>query len=989
MNTIDPTLTPEEEATRKLAAVMFTDIKGFSRKMAENETGAFDLLKKHDALMRVLATKYGGRVIKSIGDSFMVDFTSAVNAVKCGVEAQKKFHSYNSGKSEFDRIEIRIGIHLGDVLIRGDDILGDGVNIASRVESITEPTRICISADVYNQVRNKMPLQTFKIGQLNLKNIPEPVEIHEILIDEIAEFSQPSTKARDLSRQTTVEVSAKHEREELHEARQVEEAKQRASMGQLSEAEREKLIAEYYARAEKYYQLGHIAEAESELKKIDDLDPQFTVSETKRKDEEENESKAQMHLKTARELIAQGKLGEAERETNHVFEYFPLHVGAQQVLLRIEEERYRLEEEARAKRVQVERKEQEETRSREQQKLDDLLATVRQQMEQRDFTQATYTLREVFVLDPNNSAARSLEGELKQRQERRLEEERELAEQESLREQEARAAAQQRRMEEQRTTRTIVEGPKRRPFPVKKVLTGLGVVALAAGLIVLVPMAWRIVFPVTIEVAAMRFSAANDQAASDPLLAALPSLIVQDISRLRHATVRSFTTTGQIDTRATSAQAAGTTLGVRHLLTGSLTKEGDTYDLGLRLIEASSQAVLMNRRFKATTGGIDQLRAEIIHALIQETGLDAEPGIRPLPSGEASAVLAYLDARTLIDREDAASLDSARARMASLADSSADFPAARAVRAEALARLVRLGALSESVMPLALGLVQDAVKDEPTRPEIQRAASVVALISRRYAAAAASAERSLALDPFQPECHRVLAEVRLVSGDATAAASALQEAASMDPQNPRTVFLYGLLAHWGGDNPTASKYYEQAISAGGNGTYITSSYLASAWLRGTRPAALVEYYRARAAAAPDDYRLQYLLGRAFAEQLDSAEVHFADGLRLTKMALDRDPTNTTALLSQALLQARIGKFADAEASLSAVMRNDDLSASSWYRIANVYTLIQKKDDALKALKIAVDRRYDLAEALNPDLGAIFDEPEFRALFVRPLTESQP
>src|SRR3989338_9351946 len=98
---------------------MFTDIKGFSRKMAENESGALPLPKKHAALMRVLATKHGGKVIKSIGDSFMVDFSSAVNAVKCSIKAQEYFYKHNEDKSDFNKIEIRIGIHLGDVVIVG------------------------------------------------------------------------------------------------------------------------------------------------------------------------------------------------------------------------------------------------------------------------------------------------------------------------------------------------------------------------------------------------------------------------------------------------------------------------------------------------------------------------------------------------------------------------------------------------------------------------------------------------------------------------------------------------------------------------------------------------------------------------------------------------------------------------------------------------------------------------------------------------------
>ena len=138
---VDEDLKPEgeedEESNRKLAAIMFTDIKGFSRKMGKDEKAAMEILKKHDAMMRVFVAKHAGKVIKSIGDSFMVDFPSAVNAVKCAIRAQQYFHKLNEHKTDFEKIEIRIGIHLGDVVIVGNDMYGYGVNIASRIEAIT------------------------------------------------------------------------------------------------------------------------------------------------------------------------------------------------------------------------------------------------------------------------------------------------------------------------------------------------------------------------------------------------------------------------------------------------------------------------------------------------------------------------------------------------------------------------------------------------------------------------------------------------------------------------------------------------------------------------------------------------------------------------------------------------------------------------------------------------------------------------------------
>jgi tetratricopeptide (TPR) repeat protein len=394
----------------------------------------------------------------------------------------------------------------------------------------------------------------------------------------------------------------------------------------------------------------------------------------------------------------------------------------------------------------------------------------------------------------------------------------------------------------------------------------------------------------------------------------------------------------------------------------------------------------MSRRFKTTVAGLDQFRSQVVLALIQDTGLDADPDILPLPAVDETALRAWLEARTFLELEDITMLDSARSRMTALTDTVPAFSAAHALAAEAVARLMRFGALPDAALASASAGVQEALKSDPNRPEVQRAAAVVAIAGRRFGAAVPPLERSLALDPFQPECHRLMAEVLLVSGDADAAATSLARAAAFDPQHPRTLFLQGLLTHWKNDNVGAASYYEQAIAAGGQEAFITSQYLASAWLRGARPPALVEFYRQRLEVSAEPYRAQYLLGRAFAEQLDSAEVHFNAGLAAAAATLERDPANVSAGIYQALLYARVGKFPEAGTALARVLQSSELSAIHWYRIANVYALTQKKDEALEALKVAVDRRFDLAEALNPDFGPIRDEAGFRALFTRPLTD---
>lgn len=246
-----------EGGERKLAAIMFTDVKGFSRKMGEDEEGAMQLLRAHDTLMRTLVAKYNGKIIKSIGDSFMVDFSSAVNAVKCAIEVQETLWHNNAGKSDFEQIRIRIGIHLGDVIIVENDIYGDGVNIASRLEAITEPNRISISKDIYNQIRNKMPIEVARLGAISLKNIAEPVEVYQVLIESIPELAVPSELAVEAQDRQKREAALKRE---LEEAQKAETAKRKTERESAAARRRAEEDAQRKAKEEKERKLREDAQ---------------------------------------------------------------------------------------------------------------------------------------------------------------------------------------------------------------------------------------------------------------------------------------------------------------------------------------------------------------------------------------------------------------------------------------------------------------------------------------------------------------------------------------------------------------------------------------------------------------------------------------------------------------------------------------------------------------------------------------------------------
>ena len=166
--------------TRRLAAILAADIVGYSRLMGLDEAGTAQALRDHRAAVDPLITQHGGRVVKTTGDGLLIEFGSVVGAVECAVVLQRLAAERNAAVAGDRRMEWRIGVHLGDVLIEGDDILGDGVNIAARLEGIAEPNGICISEDAFRQVRGKVEVEFADLGEQSLKNIARPLCVYRV-----------------------------------------------------------------------------------------------------------------------------------------------------------------------------------------------------------------------------------------------------------------------------------------------------------------------------------------------------------------------------------------------------------------------------------------------------------------------------------------------------------------------------------------------------------------------------------------------------------------------------------------------------------------------------------------------------------------------------------------------------------------------------------------------------------------------------------------
>ena len=181
--------------TRRLAAIMAIDAVGYSRLMGEDEAGTARAVREHREAARPIIAGRGGRIVKTMGDGLLLEFPSVVDAVECAIAIQRLMPGRNADIPEARRIVYRVGVHLGDVLIEGDDILGEGVNIAARLEGICEPGGVLISSSAHEHVRGRIEAEFADLGEKALKNIARPVRVFAIGIGAAAPMHVPPARA--------------------------------------------------------------------------------------------------------------------------------------------------------------------------------------------------------------------------------------------------------------------------------------------------------------------------------------------------------------------------------------------------------------------------------------------------------------------------------------------------------------------------------------------------------------------------------------------------------------------------------------------------------------------------------------------------------------------------------------------------------------------------------------------------------------------------
>jgi adenylate cyclase len=171
---------------RKLTTILCADVYGYTRLMEQDEAATLATLRLYREAIDGLVARHRGRIVSTAGDSLLADFPSVVEAVQCAIEIQQELAGRNRSLPDARRLAFRIGINLGDVMLHGGDLFGEGVNVAARLEALAEPGGICISRPVYDQVRNKLTVGFDFLGDQRVKNISEPVPVFRVRLDGVA-----------------------------------------------------------------------------------------------------------------------------------------------------------------------------------------------------------------------------------------------------------------------------------------------------------------------------------------------------------------------------------------------------------------------------------------------------------------------------------------------------------------------------------------------------------------------------------------------------------------------------------------------------------------------------------------------------------------------------------------------------------------------------------------------------------------------------------
>ncbi|HTY38522.1 MAG TPA: adenylate/guanylate cyclase domain-containing protein [Bacteroidota bacterium] len=921
---------------RKLAAIMFTDVKDFSKKMGENEVAAMEVLKIHDDAMREIIARNAGVVIKSLGDSFMVDFSSAVNAVRCAIEVQEQFHKHNIDKVEFEKIQVRIGIHLGDVMTIGNDLYGDGVNIAARIEAITEANRICVSAEIYNQVKNKMPIRAYSMGSIDLKNIAEPVDVYELLLDSVPGLGEPSESAKSHPTRRKADQIAAQEEEE---AQRVETAKQRVNEEEEREnAEKLARANEHYAKAEEYFKSGELTKAEDEIKEI--------------------------------------------------YKIVQIHYEAQMLILQIEEQRAVRDEEERRRRVKEEKQRKEDERK---QRIQNVLDIALAFVEKEQYQDALTALQEVYTLEPNNEQAKRIEKQVQFAEEARLERQRLESQAEEERVREESAKAERLRAEEiARATQEKVLAARKEQQRAPKIKL---YIAIAVVLVLVVGAAAVFLLtrgslkkPGTIAILPFTTAQSADSYAGE----ALALFINNEMSKAPGVALIDPVSAHAYGANTVLLNSQASTLGVTHVMRGTVALEGTSITAKIQLSEIGEEKVLWETNVQGPIVDLNSLASQASSALFKFMDMEVATHAPGRTTQSPEAFTMYL--RGLVTSLQATQNANLQSRMYlenALRLDSAFAPASFALAKVLLDGYQLSGKNDSALLNNAASLIQENVKADPTSATahayLARAFRYKGLFDRARTEVAAG----LAAQPNNAACFRESALLSLIQGNPDDAVALAESALKFDPMHYRSHEVKGLVEIFKEQNEDAAKQFEQASRLSGPevDSLLTVTYKFRVWISIDQEDQILPFCQQLLERSDDRGKifLYYLMGRAYSlkGKLKESSASLEQGCTLAEQVVDKDRRDAASYATYALLEARLAKNPKKAVQLAeqAVVL-DSTSARMHYWKARVHAIQRDIPGAVRELSKAISLQYSFPEILDADFLSIWQDPQFKSVIAR-------
>jgi TolB-like protein/Tfp pilus assembly protein PilF len=882
--------------------------------------------------MNEIIARHNGVVIKSLGDSFMVDFSSAVNAVRCAIDAQERFHQYNQDKFEFEKIQIRIGIHLGDVITVGNDLYGDGVNIAARIEAITEANRICVSAEIYNQVKNKMPIRAYNMGSTDLKNIAEPVEVFELLLDSIPELSEPSESAKQIPTRRKADLISSQEQDEANRVEAVRKE----------------------------------------------------VDHQQEKENAENQARANKHYATAKEYFQEGYLANAEEEIKEIYKIVQVHYEAQMLILQIEGQRAVRDEEESRRRVKEEEPLKEEDRKQRIQKCFDVAL---EYAAKEEYQEALYALQEVYTLEPNNQRAKRIEKQVHVAEEARLERQGVEALADEARGREETFRIERERAEE--LAKAILVGAaarkvqKRKPR-IKLYIRIAAVVVLLLGVtVVFLLMPGSSKKPGTIAV--LPFSA--DQAEKSYLGGALSTFVADEVSEAPEMFVIGSASASAFAANSSVLQTQSAALGVTHVVRGSVSLSGMTVTLKAQLVELLEGKTIWESSLQANVLDLNDLAVQTSTAMLKSVNIEVTPRNLSRPTENADAFDQYLRGLDLSAQSTGEAVDQSIVLLQdALRRDPTLAPAKAALSGALLERYRRQGERDELALAAAMSLAQDAIKADSKASLAHAVLAEVYRHKQQFAKARDEITASLALQPGNTQCLRELALLSLIHGKAEEGLQNAETALKLDPGHYQSYMVMGIVQLFKEQYDNAAGLLDKASALGAPNSLLTVNCKFRAWIGLDQEDRMIAYCQQMMNRADDRMKivLHYWMGRGYSLKGKHAEsaANFKQGIQLAELLSLLDPKENTSLAYYALLQARSGKAKLAVSVIERGVALDSTSARFHYWKARVHAVQNDKANALRELTKAVAIKYSFLEILDPDFLSVWQDPQFKSTIVR-------